>query len=378
MYKTVELYSKPEEELRKVMDQYYSEMTSFQTAFLCGLIKEEQPRKIVEIGVSAGGTTSTILFCLKILNMKAEIYSVDLAEKWYRNENYKTGFVVNKLFENSKVEKNLHQFLLGHSIPFFLDQIGNNIDFLILDTTHVLPGELLDFIVCLPYLRDGCVVVMHDTIENHLTCRNAEIATKLLFDTVTAEEKYLMWEKGVNISNFPNIATFKVNDKTRKEVRDLFSTMTTNWGYFLDNNDKLRYRESILKNYGEKYLQLFDKIENLQRNTYLQKQITEHYGKDSGYLKIQWQNSKKVFLYGAGYYANLYHQWGKLNGLNIDGFVISDNQKRENQEYEGLPVYFLSELPCKSEECSIVIAVDKRYQELILLNLIKTGYHNII
>lgn len=196
MYKTVELYSKPEEELRKVMDQYYSEMTSFQTAFLCGLIKEEQPRKIVEIGVSAGGTTSTILFCLKILNMKAEIYSVDLAEKWYRNENYKTGFVVNKLFENSKVEKNLHQFLLGHSIPFFLDQIGNNIDFLILDTTHVLPGELLDFIVCLPYLRDGCVVVMHDTIENHLTCRNAEIATKLLFDTVTAEEKYLMWEKG--------------------------------------------------------------------------------------------------------------------------------------------------------------------------------------
>ena len=78
------------------------------------------------------------------------------------------------------------------------------------------------------------------------------------------------------------------------------------------------------------------------------------------------------------YYANLYHQWGKLNGLNIDGFVISDNQKRENQEYEGLPVYFLSELPCKSEECSIVIAVDKRYQELILLNLIKTGYHNII
>lgn len=377
MYKTVELYSKPEEELREVLDQHYSEMTSFQHAFLCGLIKEERPKKIVEIGVSAGGTTSTMLLCLKNLNMEAEIYSVDLAEKWYRNEKYETGFVAKKLFEGFEGEKISHQFLLGHSIPFFLDQIGNNIDFLVLGTMHILPGELLDFIICLPYLKNECMVVIHDTIENHLTCRNAEIVTKLLFDTVTAEEKYLMWEEG-NISSFPNIAAFKVNDRTREEARDLFSTMTINWGYFLDDNDKLKYRESILQNYGEKYLRLFDKIESLQRNTYLQKQITEHYGKDSGYLKIQWQNSKKVFLYGAGYYANVYYQWGKLNDLNIDGFVISDNQKRENKEYDDLPVYFLTELPCKPEECSIVIAVDQRYQKIILMNLIKTGYYNIL
>lgn len=41
-----------------------------------------------------------------------------------------------------------HQFLLGKAIPFVLERIGKDIDFLILDTAHCLPGELLDFIVC--------------------------------------------------------------------------------------------------------------------------------------------------------------------------------------------------------------------------------------
>ena len=271
-----------------------------------------------------------------------------------------------------------HQFLLGHSIPLFLEQIGKGVDFLILDTTHSLPGELLDFIVCLPYLKNGCVVVMHDTIENHLTCLNAEIATKMLFDTVTAEDKYLMWEEGCNVANLPNIAAFKVNEETKKDIRDLFSALTTTWGYLINESEKLKYRESILQNYGEKYLQLFDRVETLQRHTNLQKGIAQHYGKDCGYLKIKWQNSKKVFLYGAGYYANLYYQWGRLNGLTVDGFVISDDQEKVSDIYAGRSVYFLEELPCKPEECGIIVAVEQGYQQLILMNLKKAGYYNVL
>lgn len=43
MYQLVELYNKPEE---KVTDLHYSEMTSFQRAFLCGLIKGNRPKKL--------------------------------------------------------------------------------------------------------------------------------------------------------------------------------------------------------------------------------------------------------------------------------------------------------------------------------------------
>ncbi len=97
MYKSVELYNKPEE---KMMDSNYSEMTSFQHSFLCGLMKENRPKKIVEVGVSAGGTTGVILHCLKMLNIKSEMYSVDLEERWYRNKKYQTGFSAKEILEH--------------------------------------------------------------------------------------------------------------------------------------------------------------------------------------------------------------------------------------------------------------------------------------
>ena len=211
MYQSVELYSKPEEGITNLQ---YSEMTSFQHAFLCGLIKENRPNKIVEVGVSAGGTTGVVLQCLKMLNIKATMYSVDLSERWYRNESYETGFAVKEMGKDwGRVT---HEFLLGRAIPFYLEQIGKDIDFLILDTTHCLPGELLDFIICLPYLKDGCTVVLHDTIESHLTGVDLEIATKLLFDVVTANDKYMMREQEINSACFPNIAAFKADTGTRK------------------------------------------------------------------------------------------------------------------------------------------------------------------
>ena len=229
MYSKVELYNEPEKKMEQMVELHYSEMTSFQHSFLCGLIKEKKPRKIVEIGVSAGGTTALILQCLKMLNVEAEMYSVDLMKRWYQNEKYETGFAAKKMIKDLK-DKIYHSLLVGNSIPFFLEKIGNNIDFLILDTTHTLPGEYLDFIVSLPFLKEGCVVVMHDTIENHLVCRDTEVATKLLFDVVRADEKYYMWEEKINLSGLPNIAAFKVGKETKENEREILSAMTISWG----------------------------------------------------------------------------------------------------------------------------------------------------
>lgn len=57
----------------------------------------------------------------------------------------------------------------------------------------------LDIIVYLLYLRNECIVAIHDTIEEHMTCMDIEIAAELLFDTATAVEKYLMWEDDSNV-----------------------------------------------------------------------------------------------------------------------------------------------------------------------------------
>lgn len=375
LYKEVKLYTEPRSEVEKVIESY-SEMTSFQQDFICGLLKEKRPKKIVELGVSAGGTTVLIMNCLKKLCLNAEMYSVDLRTKWYKNEKYETGFVAKRFFEND--EKDSYHFLLGDSIAAYIDQIGRDIEFLILDTAHSMSGELLDFIVCLPYLKDECIVVMHDTIENHLTCRDREIATKILFDIVRAEDKYYMREENVNVAGLANIAAFKVNEETRKGVRDYISALTISWGYMLDGKEKRIYEEAILTNYGKEYCQLFNRIERLQRNTYLHKQISEHFGKKIEYLKLQWENNDNVLLYGAGFYAGLYYQWGELNQLIIKGLVISDDQEKITNEKVELPVYFLSELPYKPSECMIIIAVDQKYQNLVLKNLINAGYYNVL
>lgn len=377
VYKKVELYSKPEWELKEIMNMNYSEMTSFQRSFLCGLIKENRPKKIVELGVSVGGTTALVLLCLMNLNIKADMYSVDLMEDWYRNKKYETGFVAKRMLDELQGETR-HRFCLGKSMPFFIEQIGKNIDFLILDTTHCLPGELLDFIVCLPYLKDGCIVVMHDIVENHLTCRDMEIATKLLFDVVRAEDKYFMREEKANVAELANIAAFKVDKETRKGIRDYISALTVSWGYMLDEFDKQKYRESILKNYGEEYLKFFDRIENLQGNTSLQKKIEIHFGKKIEYLKAQWENSENVLLYGAGYFAGLYYQWGKSNQYKIDGLIISDDQEKIINKDIDLPIYFLSEIPYKPTECIIIVAVEQKHQDSVLRNLNRAGYYNIL
>ena len=61
----VTLFKEPIEILDKISSDRKSEMTEWQLSFLCGLIKESRPQKLVEIGVAAGGTTAVILNCIK-------------------------------------------------------------------------------------------------------------------------------------------------------------------------------------------------------------------------------------------------------------------------------------------------------------------------
>lgn len=68
-------------------------MSEFESAFLCGLLKKFKPKKILEVGVSAGGTTPIILQCLEDNGQEYEMYSIDVSEKYYRDSNKETGFI---------------------------------------------------------------------------------------------------------------------------------------------------------------------------------------------------------------------------------------------------------------------------------------------
>ena len=171
-YNKIDLYNDPRQiiltKMQAIDIDNEPEMNEFESSFLCGLLKEKKPKKIVEIGVAAGGTTAILLQCLEMLENDCRMYSIDCLEYFYADKSKKTGFMGEEAKKNiGGTGRCKHTFLLGISANL-LNDIGPGIDFLILDTSHTLPGELLEFITCLPYLEDDAIVVLHDINLQHL------------------------------------------------------------------------------------------------------------------------------------------------------------------------------------------------------------------
>lgn len=162
--------------------------------------KNKKPKKIIEVGVAEGGTTGIIVNALNMLNYETTMYSVDITETFYANKTLTTGYEFEKLTKHFGNLCN-HSFLFGKTITGQIENIGENVDLAIIDTTHALPGEILDLLTILPFMSENGIIVLHDVelsriratdITNpwHNTASYA-IATKIALLSVFSEEKYL-------------------------------------------------------------------------------------------------------------------------------------------------------------------------------------------
>lgn len=256
-FNVVEIYEEPRKKILPKLDSkgYGPEMSEFESGFLCGLIKEFRPDTIVEAGV-AGGTTAVILQCLLELGMhECDLYSIDYSEKFYRDKNLKTGFMGEQAKQLAGIPFR-HHVCLGNIACNYMKQYGCNIDFLIIDTMHILPGEILDFITLLPYLKDGCIVVLHDISYGLISDLTQGYATSVLFSAVTAE-KYLNYDKRQK-GRYPNIGAFRVSDETRRNAGNLFLSLIITWSYLPDMKQLKEYRKAVREHYSEEMLEIFD------------------------------------------------------------------------------------------------------------------------
>jgi len=69
------------------------EMTEFESAFLCGALKQFRPKKILEVGIAGGATTAIILQTLEDIGESYEMHSVDLNTQFYRDKTKSSGFM---------------------------------------------------------------------------------------------------------------------------------------------------------------------------------------------------------------------------------------------------------------------------------------------
>lgn len=202
------------------------EMNQDDHNFLACLLAMKQPTKILEVGVALGGTS---VFMLRNTGADQRFYGIDIRYNWWNDKTKETGSQISELC--TPEEQSRYRLLLGRDPVERMEEVGDGIDFCILDTAHRLPGELLQFIAVYPYLKKDAIIVMHDISLNFHPKFDSKqwrrsYSTKVLFIAAGSRQKMLPdvpW---------PNIGAFVVDDETRRNMNSTFFALSLTWEYY--------------------------------------------------------------------------------------------------------------------------------------------------
>ena len=131
-----------------------------QAQFINGIIRKNKLKNCLEIGVANGGSSILILNAIKDID-NSILVSLDLNKEVYNDPDKLTGYRVTEYFPELK---NKWKLFTGDQPHKFLIKLNITFDFLFLDSAHVSPGEILNFIEALPFLNENAIVVIHDII----------------------------------------------------------------------------------------------------------------------------------------------------------------------------------------------------------------------
>ena len=169
----------------------YNLMTEEERKFLNGIVRKSKPKKILELGVCHGGSSVVLLNAIKD-NKDAIVYSIDYTTHCYNDKDKK-----------------------------------------VIDTVHVNPGELLDYLMVLPFLKKNAIIVLHD-ISLHIN-NIYQMTNCILFSAIKGKKFYPKtenWGKG-----FPNIGAVMLDSEAKEHVIDIFILLALYWSYIPTQRD---------------------------------------------------------------------------------------------------------------------------------------------
>ena len=251
-YDTYEVY-KYNEIKNKLITHSCSCMWANQREFLNGIVRKFKPKKILEIGVKKGGSSIVILNAINDFK-DSHLYSIDL------DSNEIVGQCVNEYFPELKKKWTLFK---GNIATEFIEQIGNDIDMVFIDTAHFEPGEILDFIIVLPFLKENAIAIFHD-IANQITKssdRN-EWAPYLIFNGIRGE-KYLPSGPGILTKD---IGAIKLDSNQKKYYYEYFRLLGGQWQYFPKEVHIEQIKKHFRKYYDNDCLIMFEEACSFNRN----------------------------------------------------------------------------------------------------------------
>lgn len=158
---------------------------------LVGIVRDIEPKVVLEIGTAKGGTFYT--WC-RTLSTATTIISLDLPQGEFGGGYSERHISLFESFSNDKnlffVRENSHNESTYEAIQEILETQtdGDVVDFLFIDGDHTYEGVKRDFEMYKPLVRDGGVIALHDIVYHPDTMeelqRRREAASNL-------DEQYL-------------------------------------------------------------------------------------------------------------------------------------------------------------------------------------------
>ncbi len=241
------------------------EMREDEVVFLTNLINQAHAQSILEVGVLNGGSSIAILQSIEKSN--AHLYSVDYATKvpYGVHAGKNIGWAIDEYTPEAKKQWSLFS---GAHVAEFIDKIASvvtEIDLCFLDTTHQLPGEILDFLIVLPYMKKDGIIVQHDVAVDHYAYGYADvpalygltsISNPVLF-AVAKTNKFRPDNFDAEVSPAANIGAHKLTPETRNNIGDVFWALSLKWRYLPTVKDMDSIIGVFEKHYEKKYVDFF-------------------------------------------------------------------------------------------------------------------------
>ena len=230
----------------------YIEIKPDEQKFLNGIVRKYKPKKLVEIGVSQGGTAALMLNAIKDLK-NSKLYSIDRNENHYIHHERKSGWIVKEKFPELS---NKWKLYYGNTAEY-IESIGNNIDFVYIDTVHLTPGEMLNWLEVLPFLKEEAIVVIHDTFfmfnpyispSSKANFSNNQLLCYIRGNLILPKYGDKVFSR--------NIGALKLSKNQKKYYKQYFLALGNHWEYFPNENDITILRKFYEKYYGEKLVEI--------------------------------------------------------------------------------------------------------------------------
>jgi hypothetical protein len=185
--------------------------------------------------------------------------------------------------DENKMGRDAYRLFTGGLACSFMENIGDGVDFALIDTMHNNPGEILDFLMVLPFLKENAIVAFHDVNLQTSMLPNrgypyGSMTNNLLFSTISGERKFIQGNFDKQKAacfypqiSFPNIAAIQLNQSTRSNIFDVFNLLTLGWTYLPTADELNEIRNFISVYYEDNLTHFFDEATSYHTTKFEQK-----------------------------------------------------------------------------------------------------------